>query len=91
MTLYVHLPNHHSNHEGVFFEPQLMKQFVGHILVYADMLFRWQLFHKRVELLKSVNQEVQKIASPHVSSGLGLAGLGMATISTCNCYSFSSL
>jgi hypothetical protein len=30
------------------------------------MLFGWQLFHKRVEMLKSVNREVQKIAPPHV-------------------------
>lgn len=67
-----------SDDEGVFFEPQLLKQFVGHILVYANMLFRWQLFHKRVDLLKSVNQEVQTIAPPHVSSGFGVAGLGMA-------------
>ena len=35
------------------------------------MLFGWQLFHKRVELLKSANQEVQKIAPLHASFSLG--------------------
>jgi hypothetical protein len=60
-----------SNKEIFRLDPQLLRQFVGHVLVYADMLFGWQLYHKRVELLKSVNQEVQKIAPPHVSSGLG--------------------
>src|SRR5882762_219809 len=33
------------------------------------MLFGWRLFHKRVELLKSVDQEVQKIVPPYFTSG----------------------
>ncbi|KAJ7739030.1 hypothetical protein DFH07DRAFT_983862 [Mycena maculata] len=30
-------------------------EFVNHIHIYADLLFSWQLYHKRLELLKSVN------------------------------------
>lgn len=29
-----------------------------HVLAYADMLFGWQLFIKRSELLKSINREI---------------------------------
>uniref|UniRef100_A0A0W0FZ82 Uncharacterized protein n=1 Tax=Moniliophthora roreri TaxID=221103 RepID=A0A0W0FZ82_MONRR len=33
---------------------------LAHVHVYAEILFRWQLFHKRLELLKSVKQ-----STPH--------------------------
>jgi hypothetical protein len=59
----------HSDQEVNCLEPQLLEQFVQHVLVYAEMLFGWQLFHKRVELLKSVNQEIQKVAPPPISFG----------------------
>ncbi|KAF7373833.1 WD-REPEATS-REGION domain-containing protein [Mycena sanguinolenta] len=37
------------------FPAERMTDFVKHISIYADVLFSWQLFHKRLELLKSVN------------------------------------
>ncbi|KAJ7184758.1 hypothetical protein C8R46DRAFT_1158882 [Mycena filopes] len=37
------------------FPPEQMVEFGNHIYIYADVLFSWQLFHKRLELLKSVN------------------------------------
>lgn len=55
-----------SDESGIHFEPELVKQFVAHILVYANILFGWQLFHKRVELFKSVDQEMQKIVPSHL-------------------------
>jgi len=58
-----------SDESCIHFEPELVKQFVAHVLVYADMLFGWQLFHKRVEMLKSVDQEIQKMVPPYFHSG----------------------
>lgn len=40
------------------FSPELIEQFVFHVQTYAEMLFRWKLFHKRLELLKSVNRNI---------------------------------
>jgi hypothetical protein len=34
-----------------------VEQFKLNIYVYAELLFRWQLFHKRLELLKAVGQQ----------------------------------
>ena len=50
------------------FDPQLMEQFKLNIYVYAELLFRWQLFHKRLELLKAVGQQDHGLTSdaePH--------------------------
>ncbi|KAF9467004.1 hypothetical protein BDZ94DRAFT_1250295 [Collybia nuda] len=40
------------------FSPDLIEQFVSHVQSYAELLFRWELFHKRLELLKSVNKHI---------------------------------
>lgn len=40
-------------------------QFIRHIHVYAEMLFSWQLYHKRLELLKSVNTQVIPLEKEH--------------------------
>jgi len=32
-----------------------------HILIYSEILFGWQLFHKRLELLKSANYKALQI------------------------------
>jgi len=34
-----------------------MEQFRLNIYAYAELLFRWQLFHKRLELLKAVGPQ----------------------------------
>ena len=31
------------------------EQLVSHVLAYAEVLFRWKLLHKRIELLKAVD------------------------------------
>lgn len=62
---------------GIPLETPLLLQLVRHVLIYAERLFSWEMFHKRLELLKSVDEEIQKISPPHKSSGLGQTGLGM--------------
>ncbi|KAJ7130097.1 hypothetical protein C8R43DRAFT_896484 [Mycena crocata] len=37
------------------FPPEKMAEFLNHVYIYADVLFSWQLYHKRLELLKSVD------------------------------------
>ncbi|KAF7354044.1 WD-REPEATS-REGION domain-containing protein [Mycena venus] len=37
------------------FPAEKITEFMNHVYIYADVLFSWQLFHKRLELLKSVN------------------------------------
>ncbi|KAF8637465.1 hypothetical protein AX16_010793 [Volvariella volvacea WC 439] len=36
------------------FSLEQIRQFISHVYVYAEMLFSWQLYQKRVELLKSM-------------------------------------
>ena len=44
-----------------------MEQFKLNIYAYAVLLFRWQLFHKRLELLKAVGRQdgLTSNAEPH--------------------------
>ncbi|KAJ7292557.1 hypothetical protein C8J57DRAFT_1490063 [Mycena rebaudengoi] len=37
-----------------FFPPEQITQFREHVRIYADVLFGWQLYHKRLELLNSI-------------------------------------
>lgn len=46
------------------FQPQFLEQLVDHVLVYAEILFRWQFLHKRIELLKAVDRDLQALAKP---------------------------
>ncbi|KAK7061329.1 WD-repeats-region domain-containing protein [Favolaschia claudopus] len=79
-------PNSNSKdaiHEArvVLFEPPIEKSeaftsaqmisFMNHVSIYADLLFSWQLFHKRLELLKSVNHA--DTISDSAQHGIGLA------------------
>jgi hypothetical protein len=41
------------------FGAELIQQFVLHVQGYAELLFRWKLYHKRLELLKSVNRHIK--------------------------------
>jgi len=45
------------------FDQQILAQWKCHVLAYAEMLFRWQLLNKRLELLKSA-----KITTFHVNN-----------------------
>lgn len=38
------------------FTDDLIKQFVAHVHVYAELLLRWQMYEKRIHLLKAVNK-----------------------------------
>lgn len=64
--------------DGIPLEAPLLLQLVRHVLVYAEILFSWEMYHKRLELLKSVDEEIQRISPPHKSSGLGQTGLGLS-------------
>jgi WD repeat-containing protein 59 len=46
------------------FEPYLVNQFVCHALIYAEMLFRWNLREKRLELLKLIYRNFKQEPAP---------------------------
>ncbi|KAG5653422.1 hypothetical protein H0H81_000533 [Sphagnurus paluster] len=48
------------------FSDALLEQFRAHVHVYADLLVRWQLYHKRLELLKSVKRQSGPYGSSHI-------------------------
>ncbi|KAJ6608856.1 hypothetical protein B0H10DRAFT_513883 [Mycena sp. CBHHK59/15] len=52
------------------FPSEQMAQFLEHIRIYADVLFSWQLFHKRLELLKSINHPEVIVDSAQHDIGL---------------------
>ncbi|KAF8798319.1 hypothetical protein BYT27DRAFT_7246637 [Phlegmacium glaucopus] len=57
------------------FDLQLMEQFKLNVYVYAELLFRWQLFHKRLELLKAVNRQPDGLVPNTVPYHIGLLRL----------------
>lgn len=65
-----------SDEKGIHFEPDILKQFVIHITVYADMLLGWQLYSQRLELLQSVAPDIKKLTPTHISAELSNKGLG---------------
>src|SRR6266581_1042516 len=40
------------------------EQLILHVLAYAEVLFRWQLLHKRIELLKAVDPFLRSLRDP---------------------------
>lgn len=38
------------------FTDDFIRQLVAHVHVYAELLFRWQMYEKRIQLLKTVNK-----------------------------------
>lgn len=40
------------------FTSRQVQQFICHVYVYAEVLFCWQLYHKRLELLKAVCKQL---------------------------------
>lgn len=40
------------------------EQLMTHVLVYAEVLFRWKLLHKRIELLKAVDPFLRPLSDP---------------------------
>jgi hypothetical protein len=55
----------------------LESQYLCHVLVYSEMLLRWQLLHKRLELLKSVAHEIRLVhkAGEHFQEQFGMSFL----------------
>jgi WD repeat-containing protein 59 len=47
--------NHASESETELCSFVSTEQLMMHVLVYAEVLFRWKLLHKRIELLKAVS------------------------------------
>ncbi|KAJ7029772.1 hypothetical protein C8F04DRAFT_1115839 [Mycena alexandri] len=67
------LPNREKT---VTFSAEKMIEFLNHVHIYADVLFSWRLFHKRLELLKSVN---------HTDTVAGGAEHGIGLLRACVC------
>lgn len=40
------------------------EQLMLHVLAYAEVLFRWKLLHKRIELLKAVDPFLRSLRDP---------------------------
>ncbi|EGN97137.1 hypothetical protein SERLA73DRAFT_57400 [Serpula lacrymans var. lacrymans S7.3] len=59
------------NSRPLSFSPQLLDQFACHVLAYAEILFAWQLLHKRLELLKSVGSHISALLPVHTRRELG--------------------
>jgi len=57
------------------FDSQLMEQFKLNIYVYAELLFRWQMFHKRLELLNAVGRHQGDLVSNTELHCIGLLRL----------------
>ncbi|KAF4584993.1 hypothetical protein EYR40_001819 [Pleurotus pulmonarius] len=50
-------------------EPRFVGQLLTHIHVYAELLFAWQLYHRRLELLKCVRSNLHDKACQDFNSG----------------------
>ncbi|KAJ7602591.1 hypothetical protein B0H17DRAFT_115355 [Mycena rosella] len=62
------MPVDREKSEG--FSAETMAEFVNHVHIYADVLFSWQLYHKRLELLKSVSHYDAAVDSAQHDIGL---------------------
>ncbi|KAJ7050532.1 hypothetical protein C8F01DRAFT_683078 [Mycena amicta] len=67
-----------DDEKALSFPDEKMAEFVAHVYLYADALFSWELFHKRLELLKSINHtDTPVVDSQH---GIGM----MRTCPSCD-------
>jgi hypothetical protein len=60
---------------GPLFDAKFIEQFRLNVYYYAELLFRWQLYYKRLELLKAVDK--QDILAP--SDKVGPHRIGMSS------------
>ncbi|KAF9491085.1 hypothetical protein BDN71DRAFT_1453503 [Pleurotus eryngii] len=51
-------------------EPRFVGQLLTHIHVYAELLFAWQLYHRRLELLKCIRSSIHDKARQDFNSGI---------------------
>ncbi|KAI9464767.1 hypothetical protein F5148DRAFT_1276407 [Russula earlei] len=56
------------------------EQLVLHVLAYAEVLFRWRLLHKRIELLKAVDQFLRLSADSPFTFGHSELGISILCI-----------
>ncbi|TFY55210.1 hypothetical protein EVG20_g9404, partial [Dentipellis fragilis] len=66
------------------FEPKFLGQLVTHISVYAEILFRWELLHKRIELLKAMDREFLTTLDPPTEVGSSKFGVTVLCMSCGN-------
>jgi hypothetical protein len=59
------------------------EQLILHVLAYAEVLFRWKLLHKRIELLKAVDPFLRLLPDSHLN--LDHSELGMHFVFVCVC------
>jgi hypothetical protein len=59
------------------------EQLVMHVLAYAEVLFRWELLHKRIELLKAVDPFLRLPSDSYFNSDH--SQLGTSPFASCMC------
>ncbi|KAI0029908.1 hypothetical protein K488DRAFT_55342 [Vararia minispora EC-137] len=62
------------------FKPEFIQRLLDHIVAYAEILFRWQLPIKRIELLKSVDHSL--LTSQGFAFDIGQSAIGVAVLCT---------
>ncbi|KAJ7205052.1 hypothetical protein GGX14DRAFT_551619 [Mycena pura] len=74
-----------DDENSTVFPDDNIAEFVNHVHLYAEVLFSWQLYHKRLELLKSIShldaaEDTQHSTGIHKSSGMMRRCLGCGDI-----------
>ncbi|KAJ2912007.1 hypothetical protein MD484_g8411, partial [Candolleomyces efflorescens] len=54
------------------FSPEILQQMRRHVLIYAELLFRWQLYNKRVELLNAIDRPRAELEREEEQHRIGL-------------------
>jgi hypothetical protein len=78
----LHPPNESPSFYVSESEPELCsfvsaEQLMMHVFVYAEVLFRWKLLHKRIELLKAVAPFLRLPSDPSFHSDNSQLGMSM--------------
>lgn len=56
------------------FTPEFVQQLLAHVAAYAEVLFRWGLPAKRIELLKAVDPNLLALLDPLLNAGSSKLG-----------------
>ena len=67
------------------FTPDFVQQLLAHVTVYAEVLFRWEMPAKRIELLKAVDANLLALLDPPLDTGnstLGAHGVKLSCTRT---------
>lgn len=76
-----HLKNDFSERESeLLYSFVSAEQLVMHVLAYAEVLFRWRLLHKRIELLKAVDPFLRMPSDSYFNSDHSQLGTPFAVV-----------